>query len=143
MGPLFSENDNVVKIWADSRQTRIIKRRRGRKLHRWRIGKLEVKEKREELQEEMAKNAEQFSELLEIIGTTSNDIERDDAGARIIEGWEKLVNTTASKVIGKKLIVCNRAVKWWDEEVKEANNSTEKGTRKVYIEQNYDRMGGI
>ena len=69
----------------------------------------------------MAKKADQFSELLERIGKTRNDIERDDAGARIIiEGWEQLVKTTASKVIGKKLIVCNRAVKWWDEEVKEA-----------------------
>ena len=31
-----------------------------------------------------------------------------------------MVKTTSSKVIGNKLIVCNRAVKWWDEEVKEA-----------------------
>ena len=31
-----------------------------------------------------------------------------------------MVKTTASKVIGKKLIACNRAVKWWDEELKEA-----------------------
>lgn len=27
---------------------------------------------------------------------------------------------TASKVIGKTLMVLNRAVKWWDEEVKQA-----------------------
>ena len=40
---------------------------------------------------------------------------------KVIEGgWEQLVKTTASKLIGKKLIVCNRAVKWWDDEVKEA-----------------------
>ena len=45
------------------------------------------------------------------MGTTSNVIERDDAGARKIEGWEKLVKTTASKLVGKKLIICNRAVK--------------------------------
>ena len=31
-----------------------------------------------------------------------------------------MVKTTASEVIGKKLIVCSRAVKWWDEEVHEA-----------------------
>ena len=68
----------------------------------------------------MAKNAQQFSELLERIGTARNDRERDDAGAGIIEGWEQLVKTTASKVIRKKLIVCNRAGKWWDEEVKGA-----------------------
>ena len=59
----------------------------------------------------MKKNAVRLSELLENIGTTKNDIGRDNAGARIIEGWEQLVKTTASRVIGKKLIVCNRAVK--------------------------------
>ena len=47
-------------------------------------------------------------------------MERDFAGARIIEGWEQSFKTTAGKVIGEKLILCNRAVKRWDEEVKEA-----------------------
>ena len=74
----------------------------------------------------MAEHAEQCSELSERTGTTKNDIERDDAGARIIEGWEQLVKTTASKVIEKKLIVCNKAVKWWDEELKEAITSRRK-----------------
>ena len=31
-----------------------------------------------------------------------------------------MVKDTTCKLIGKKLILCNRAVKWWDEEVKEA-----------------------
>ena len=31
-----------------------------------------------------------------------------------------MVKDTASKVIGKKLILCNRTFKWRDEEVKEA-----------------------
>ena len=57
---------------------------------------------------------------MEIIGTTRNDREKNDAGARIIGGWEQLLETTASKVIGKELIVCNGAVKWWDAPLKEA-----------------------
>ena len=52
--------------------------------------------------------------------------------ARIIEEWEQLVETTASNVIGEKLIVCNRAVKWWDE-VKEAIR-VRRGTCKIYME---------
>ena len=47
-------------------------------------------------------------------------MERNGAGAKIIEEWEQLVKDTACKVVGKKLIICNRAVKWWSEEVKEA-----------------------
>ena len=44
----------------------------------------------------------QSSELLESIGASKNDMERSDAGARIIEGCEQLVKTTASKAIRKK-----------------------------------------
>ena len=66
---------------------------------------VEVKENIKSSKKEMAKNAEQLFELLESKGTTKNDMERDSAGARIIEGWEQLVKTTASSVTGKKLIV--------------------------------------
>ena len=36
----------------------------------------------------MEKNAAGFSELLEIIGTTKDDMERGDAGAKIIQGCD-------------------------------------------------------
>ena len=49
------------------------------------------------------------------------------------EGWEQLFKTTASKAIGKKLIVCSRAVKWRDEQVKEAIKVEERGTHKAYV----------
>ena len=107
-------------IWTESQQTKTRRSRRGRKLYRWRIDKLEMEEKRQEFQEEMVRNAVKFSELLEEVGTVGTEMERNRAGAKIIEGWEQLVKDTACKVIGKKLILCNKAVKWWDEEVKEA-----------------------
>lgn len=65
--------------------------RRGRKSYRWRIDKLTMKEKQQYFQEEMAKTAEQFSELLESTGTTKSDVERNSPGAMIIKGWEQLV----------------------------------------------------
>ena len=83
----------------DSQQTRVVKSRRGRKLYRRRMDTLEA-----EFRQEMAKSDEQLSELLESVGTTKNDTERDSAGARITEGWEQLVKTTATKVVGGKLI---------------------------------------
>ena len=52
--------------------------------------------------------------------------------ARIIEEWEQLVETTASNVIGEKLIVCNRAVKWWDEGVKRGSKRAGIGIRNIY-----------
>ena len=108
-------------IWTESQQMRVINNRRG-------VGSctdgeqvnIEVEEKQREIQEEMTNNAERVSELLESIGTTENDTERDSAGDRITEEWEQLVKNTASKVIEKKLIIRHRTVKYLDEEVKEA-----------------------
>ena len=80
-------------------------------MHKWKIDKLEVEEKRQEFQEEIAKNAVKVSELLERVGVRGTEMERNRAGAKIMEGWEQLVKDTACKVIGKKLILCNRAVK--------------------------------
>ena len=99
-------------IWTESQQTRGKRNRRGRKLYKLRIDKLEMEEKRTEFQEEMAKNPVKFSKMLKNVGSVYTEMEMNRAGGKIIEGWEKLVKNTASKVVGKKLIVCNRAVQW-------------------------------
>ena len=102
-------------------------------MYKWIIDKLEMEEKQQEFQEEMAKNAVKFSKMLKSVGPVDTEMERNRAGANILEGWEQLVKNTASKVVGKKLIVCNRAVKWWDEEVKEAVRvRRERSTRDAY-----------
>ena len=68
---------------------------------------------------------------MESIGTSENHVERDNPGARTIEGWQQLVKTTASNVAGKQLVVCNRTPKWWDEELQEAVR-VERHTQYVY-----------
>ena len=45
------------------------------------------------------------------MGTKTNDMSRGNAEARNVEGWEQLVKTTASEVIDKLLIVCNKCSK--------------------------------
>lgn len=39
------------------------------------------------------------------------------AGDRVIAGWENIVNTTAERVVGEKVVRCGMSVKWWNEEV--------------------------
>ena len=69
-------------IWSESQLTRVERNRRGRKLYKWRIDKLEIE--KQEFQEEMAKNTVKFSELLKRIGRVDTKMERDRAGAKII-----------------------------------------------------------
>lgn len=59
-----------------------------------------------------SQNTAKLSKLLERVDTLYTEMERDQAGAEIIEGWKQLIGNTASKVISKKLIVYNKAVKW-------------------------------
>ena len=61
-------------IWTESRQTKARRSRRGRKLYKWRIDKLETEGKRQEFQEEMVRNAVKFSELLERVGTAGTEM---------------------------------------------------------------------
>ena len=63
----------------------VIKNIRGGKLYRWRIDELDSKEKQQRFQDEMVKNTEHVSYLLESIGTTENDTELDSAGDWILE----------------------------------------------------------
>ena len=72
-------------IWTESQQTKTRRSRRGRKLYKWRIDKLEMEEKRQEFQEEIVRNAVKFSELLEEVGTVGTEMERNLSGAKIIE----------------------------------------------------------
>ena len=102
-------------------QTKFLENRRGRTLCRWTINKLEVNEKQQRFELDVSKNAERFSELLEsAISPTEHETERDSGEDRVIEGWEQLVKNSASKVSGTELIICNRAVKCWDEKPKDA-----------------------
>ena len=36
----------------------------------------------------------------------------------VLADWESIVNEVAKAVVGEKLIVCGRATRWWDAEVK-------------------------
>lgn len=76
--------------------------------------------RQQEFLEEIAKNALKFSKLLESVSTVDTNTEQDWAGAKVREGWKRLVKCTASEGMRKALIVCNRAVKWQHEESKEA-----------------------
>ena len=92
----------------------------------------------------MTKNAKRFSELLESIGTTENDTKRDNAGDRIVEGWERLVkNTAGAKSNREKVDNLQQSSRMVGRGKKEATGSKERGVGKIYIEQNYGRLGGV
>ena len=39
----------------------------------------------------------------------------------VLMEWENIVNRVAKSEVGEKVIVCGRAARWWDNEIKEKN----------------------
>ena len=38
--------------------------------------------------------------------------------SEVLEDWESMVNRVAKAEVGEKVIVCGRAARWWDDEIK-------------------------
>ena len=36
----------------------------------------------------------------------------------VLEEWERIVNRVAKTEVGEKMIVCGRAARWWDDEIR-------------------------
>ena len=45
--------------------------------------------------------------------------------------WESVVNRVAKCELGEKMIVCGRAARWWDEQIKDRINARLEVYRKV------------
>ena len=48
-----------------------------------------------------------------------------------VEKWEQVVKKVASAEVGEKVIVCGRAVRWWDDEIKQKIEERREVYRKI------------
>ena len=49
----------------------------------------------------------------------------------VVMEWERVVNSVAKCELGEKMIVCGRAARWWDEQIKDRINARREVYRKV------------
>ena len=49
----------------------------------------------------------------------------------VVMEWESNVNRGANCELGKKMIVCGRSARWWDEQIKDKVNTRQKVYKKV------------
>ncbi|CAB1110306.1 unnamed protein product [Ectocarpus sp. CCAP 1310/34] len=104
-------------IWANIDRSRKIKSKKQRKVFRWKVERLGDDGTRDEFQKGLAGSVESFRKLLRSVEDGQVDVQT--AGDRVIEGWESIVNATAERVVGRKVVRCGVSVKWWDDELKE------------------------
>ena len=103
-------------VWLELARTTKNTRKGKRVIRRWRLERfadVEVKAKyREALQAKVSGFAE----------SVQSKIKKGTVGSELVGGvlseWEGIVNKVAKTVVGEKMIVCGRAARWWDDEVK-------------------------
>ena len=80
-----------------------------------------------------------MAEVYEFSESTKSKIERGTKGQELVNEvvmeYESVVNRVAKCELGEKMIVCGRAVRWWDEQIKDKNEcKTEMNARReVYM----------
>ena len=70
---------------------------------------------RQKYQEALGVEVDGFQERVQARETQGSEL----VNAAVLQDWEDTVKRVASKEIGEKVIVCGKAARWWDGEIKE------------------------
>ena len=49
----------------------------------------------------------------------------------VVIEWESVVNRVTECELGEKMVVCERAARWWNEQIKDKINASRKVYKKV------------
>ena len=55
----------------------------------------------------------------------------------VVEEWEQVVKKVAKVEVGEKVVVCGRAVRWWDDEIKQKIEQRREAYKKILEGQDY------
>ena len=88
-----------------------------RVLYKWRVDRLQDKTMRNEYQVELGLHSSDFFQTLDDL--VQEGVGKVEMVRRMASKWEKVVDRAASVALGRKLIICGRSVKWWDEELRQ------------------------
>ena len=98
-------------------------------IRRWRLDRFGDDEVKLSYQNAIMAEVHGFSE------STKSKIERGMKGQELVNEivmeWESVVNRVAKCELGEKMIVCGRAARWWDEQIKDKINARRQVYKKV------------
>ena len=88
-----------------------------RVIKRWRLDRFTNEEVKVRYPEALKAEVHSFSESIK------NKVQKGIKGHELVSGvlheWESIVNRVAKKEVGEKMVVCGRAARWWDSELKD------------------------
>ena len=103
-------------VWCElPRTTKCVKKEK-RVIRRWRLERFVDDEVKVKYREALRGSVSYFSDRVQ------NSLDKGLVGSELVNDvlskWEGIVNKVAMSIVGEKLIVCGRAARWWDDEVK-------------------------
>ena len=99
-------------VWLElGRVTKCCKTRK-RTIRKWRVDRFSDEGVRAKYSDA---EVESFSESIR--DKVSEGISGSGLVSAVVEEWEQVVKKVAKAEVGEKVVVCGRAVRWWDDEM--------------------------
>ena len=127
-GTDIGSSDHLL-VWMELGRASKTSKKRKRVIRRWRLDRFGDDEVKLSYQNALMAEVHEFSE------STKSKIERGMKGQELVNEivmeWESVVNRVAKCELGEKMIVCGRAARWWDEQIKDKVNARRQVYKKV------------
>ena len=127
-GTDIGSSDHLL-VWMELGRASKTSKKRKRVIRRWRLDRFGDDEVKLSYQSALMAEVHEFSE------STKSKIERGMKGQELVNEvvmeWENVVNRVAKCELGEKMIVCGRAARWWDEQIKDKINARRQLYKKV------------
>ena len=104
-------------VWMELGRTVKTAKQQKRVIKKWRIERFQEEEVRQQYQEALSVEVEVFQERIQT--RKHQGLRGSELVKAVVQDWEDTVKRVASKEIGEKVIVCGKAARWWDEEIKD------------------------
>ena len=104
-------------VWVELGRAAKNSKKGKRVIRRWRLDRFGDDEVKLRYQNGLRAEVHGFSESIKRkveVGMKGHDLVNE-----VLREWESIVNRVAKREVGDKMIVCGRAAKWWDNEIKE------------------------
>ena len=103
-------------VWMELGIVAKRKHKSKRVIRRWRLDRFEDDEVKFRYENSLRAEVSSFSRSIR--AKMQNGLEGHDLVNAVLLEWESIVNKVAKREVGEKMIVCGKAVNWWDNEIK-------------------------
>ena len=104
-------------VWVELGRAAKNSKKGKRVIRRWRLDRFGDDEVKLRYQNGLRAEVHGFSESIK--RKVEGGMKGHDLVNEVLREWESIVNRVAKREVGDKMIVCGRAARWWDKELKE------------------------